>query len=241
MKPLKGIIKSYELLFSVPEREDIDWYNEDAESPDKQFEWDNTYHIYNTIHELTNDDAIGEKREILLTKLKESEFVKEINILEDGSIIILTKNGLPDISFGKLSDIFPKLKDNKKLGNFGRRRHCHTKSKEISTRLEFPNVVVTGYAYSISTGDRILHSWVEFNKDGKDWVIDYTMNVMMEKKGYYYLRHIIELCRIDHNDILSDRDLFFPLEKISIKEYMVFRHELAKDLKRVEKQLKKTL
>lgn len=144
--------------------------------------------------------------------------------------------------FARLSDVIPELNTDGDLVNWNRIGKCHTKSREISSRLEISNEVVTGYFHTIADVTRYLHSWVEFSKSGEDYVIDYTMNVVMNKKGYYSLGHIKELCRIRNNEIISDFPLFSQFADLPLKIYLVFRHEMAKEIEQkiTGKQLKKT-
>lgn len=100
-------------------------------------------------------------------------------------------------------------------------------SLEISLSLNFPNEVVTGFIYGISDKVKYLHSWIEFNKDGNEYVIDYTMNVIMNKEGYYFIRQAEELSRISNQDILFDSKI-----SINSKVYLVFRHEIMKELEK---------
>lgn len=195
------------------------------------------YHIYNIIQQLTNDESFTniDTRKRLLKQLEECSLVKGIRTLEDGFILVETKKdtpNIPDILITRLSDLIFDLKDDHDLGNSTRLGQCHTKAQEISLRIGFPNEVVTGYFHALSDKARFLHSWIEFSGDEEDYVIDYTMNAVMNKKGYYFIRHVKELCRINNHDILSDLDLFGSLEGLNIKEYMVFRHEMARDLER---------
>ena len=238
--------KNYDLEFNVPEKEANEWYLKvyelgekgDAEGVTELFKQANElyfdeYHIYNTIQQLTNDNA---EKTRLLKQLKECKIVKKIKTYKDGTIVIVTKkdkdNNIPDIIVTRLSDFILDLKEeDNDLGTWERQGKCHAKSKEISLRLTFPNEVVTGYFHSMSDKARFLHSWVEFSQNGKDYVIDYTMNIVMNKRGYYFIRHIEELCRISDTDILSDLELFSQLKGLNIKEYMVYRHEIAKELK----------
>lgn len=254
MEEVEYRYRNFDLLFNIPEKVSNEWYLKvyelaekgDAEGVANLFKQANElylaeYHIYNTIQQLTNNDAIGDIRERLLKQLKACQIVKKIKTYKDGTIVIVTEKDMPDIVVTRLSDFIPDLKKDNNLGNWDRQGQCHTQSKEISLRLDFPNEVVTGYFHAMSDKARFLHSWVEFSKDGKDYVIDYTMNAVMNKKGYYFIRHVQELCRISDTDILSDIDLFSHLRGLNIKEYMVFRHEMARELEKNAPIFKKAL
>ena len=67
----------------------------------------------------------------------------------------------------------------------------------------------------------ILHSWVEFNYQGEDMVIDYTLNALMNKEGYYMILSVQNLLsRIDSKLLKEDRkvlDKFDKLGRFNIK------------------------
>jgi len=246
--------KNFDLMFVTPSRESEEWDNKAYELSKKgDLEgWDNLlrqanelyldeYHIYNTIQQLTIDDA---EKDRLLKQLESCRIVKKVKTFEDGTTMIVTnkdEHDNPDIVFIKLSDLIPDLNDDYNLGSWNRNGKCHTKAKKISLRLGMPNEVVTGYFHTMSDKARFLHSWVEFSEAGEDYVIDYTMNVVMNKRGYYFIRHACELCRIKDSDILSDGELFSQLGCLDDKEYLVFRHEIASDLEKNKAAFQKTL
>ena len=61
-------------------------------------------------------------------------------------------------------------------------------------KLPFEHTFVTGYECKGREQEPKLHTWVEFEQNGKEKVLDYTMNVIMDKTDYYTLMHINKIC-----------------------------------------------
>lgn len=192
------------------------------------------YDIYDTIQHLTNKATDGTKREKLIEQLRSYSIIKKV---EEAGDTIMVRTPQCDIIFVKLTGLLPGLKE-ESLETWDRMGRCHTKSIEVSSRLEvFSNDVVTGYIYDISDKAKFLHSWLEFSKDKKEYVIDYTMNVVMNKEGYYYLRHADPITRINDVDIREDKKKgFSDIKGLTDREYLVFRHEIAKELRQKEER-----
>lgn len=97
---------------------------------------------------------------------------------------------------------------------------CHLMSMHF---LKFyGNFLVTGYVDS--KNERIIHTWIE---DG-DYVIDYTFNLVINKKIYYKLMNVQVLSEIDKDTFIRDISSSFIRSFISIKFYLLFREELKK-------------
>ena len=169
----------------------------------------------------------------LLKGLKKADFVKDLKATES-SLIIRLKNG--EIRAYKLTGIIPALKkEDEDIETERRIGKCHEKSIKISNSMEIPNEVVTGFVFGYSDKSKYLHSWVELNYEGNDMVIDYTLNVFMNKEGYYLMQHAIPLSRISNKNIKNDLKIFNKFDGLgnfNIKEYLLFRDELIKDIEK---------
>ena len=91
------------------------------------------------------------------------------------------------------------------------------------------------FLFVYSHKSKYLHSWVKVNYERKDMVIDYTRNVLMNKEGYYLMQRAIPLSRISNQDIKRDMKILKQsgvLRNFNIKEYLLFRHEIIKDLEK---------
>lgn len=95
--------------------------------------------------------------------------------------------------------------------------------------------------YGYSDKEKYLHTWVEGKLGyGFPVVIDYTMNALMNKDGYYFLQKPKILSRISGKDLEMDNKFIRKFAKtgatINDKEYLVFRDEIMRYFNR-NKQL----
>lgn len=123
----------------------------------------------------------------------------------------------------------------------GRRKRCHglsIKGSEILKKFySIDNKVVTGYAYENIDKVRYLHSWIELEEDGEQYVIDSTLNIVMNKEGYYLLMHIKEKeieSVVDAQLIIDDFETYgdFIHYTEDAKTYLTCRDLMIKDLSR---------
>ena len=141
-------------------------------------------YINNIINKLMNDDVTGKLKKEMLKLLKKSHLVKKVSD-KKGTIMIKTNEDDFDILLDKLSTKIPELNEDNNLGDSKKRRgQCHTMSMTLSATLATPNELVTGYIFGVTDKIKNLHSWVEFNNNGSDYVIDYTQNVIINKEAY---------------------------------------------------------
>lgn len=237
-----SLSKNFKELFKVPDEKSEEWDDKLFELAEKGLINELEQHI-NTANEIFFDEnriltaisdftkkTVSQKEKIrLLKSLKEDKLVKNF-IINDSTLIIYTSDF--EIRVGKLSDIIVELKQDSEIETDDREGKCHTKSIEISERLGIINDIVTGYIFGYSDKAKYLHSWVEFSEKGKEFVIDYTKNIMINKEAYYKLMHVIPLSRISDTNIKEDKKILFKhfskLGQFNIKEYLVFRDEIMK-------------
>lgn len=174
-----------------------------------------------------------EEREGLLHRLTEIEWVKDVKI-EKQRVLIDTEKGL--IRFGLINETLPEYKDDLQLLTTGRKGFCHRDSIKMSTMYEEENFVVTGFVYGIADKAKYFHSWVEMTIGEKDYVLDYTMNAIMNKEAYYMIKHAEEVSRVSNKQIREDWKVMEKLTKKGIyfmdNQYLVFRDEIMKDLEK---------
>ena len=189
--------------------------------------------IYTAIDSFTLDTSSEKQKKYLLDTLKTEDFTKSLEYT-DSNIKMKTVDGI-EIKACKLTKIIPVLKEDENIGNEKRRGNCHSMSIKISKNMGIDNDIVTGYIYGFSDKSKYLHSWVEFNYNDEDLVIDYTLNIIMNKEGYYYIQHAEPLNRISDKSIIEDSKIINKFNKIgafNIKEYLVFRDEIMKDFEK---------
>lgn len=155
----------------------------------------------------------------------ETQYVKSIEI--DGDILkIQTKDG----SFGaaKLSSVYPYIhKLFPEIEGSGRYGYCHDFSKRLAKALNKPCHVATGYIAPLSRKSKVLHSWVEYERDGEVWVLDVTRNLFMKKSVYYKLRGVsYPVYKISRQTLFDDQEMIsylFDKELWSGKVYFANR------------------
>lgn len=228
--------------------------------------------LKNGINLLASEYEQFYKKEII-DYITSIDIVKSFKELKDGTYIIETSEG--PIRFKTASSLYDKLNkkpddDTEKYFLYIKKRdirlgRCHwlsvKGSKVLNKYFNLKNQVVTGYAYFNTEKSQYLHSWIEFEKNGKEYALDSTMNAIMNKEGYYLLEHIKEeeiISKIDGKTIEKDMELYYKIlpfrpenyfyfsdeeerqdihTAIDIKTYLTSRDELIKDL---EKNFNKT-
>lgn len=192
-----------------------------------------------------NQYTIGDKK--IFNYLKRVPGVKSTEKKDDGSAIITLDSG-KTIHFSLLSqflDDFATIKpeDKKELESSKRIGKCHPGAALISQillkELHKKSDVVSGRINFFDGKASIIHSWVETNlSPRKTSIIDYTMNVIMDKDGYEFLNHPEELNRVSSTTIKNDTisGLYKKIINLGFAdvEYLLFRDELVKDVKKLE-------
>lgn len=119
-----------------------------------------------------------------------------------------------------------------------RNGHCHKLAQQFG-KIFFDNFdmgidVVTGYTSHYTNPNKYLHSWNEIKVNDEEYVIDSTLNVVMNKNGYYLINHTGEsqiVSRIKMEDIIKDNMKYGELLKeIDSKTYLTSRDETIRDL-----------
>ena len=210
------------------------------------------------IHSLTSEDS-KELKADLCRKISFLDIVKSIKNMGN-SYMIATARGV--IKFSPITSINnndvqinPIITDNeeiindsltkedwrnhlKEISNIKTRiGNCHKYAIDSSRMLreyfDIDNSVVTGYTYYSTELSKYLHSWNEFkNKQGDEMVFDSTLNAIMNKEGYYLLRHVEPICKIDSKQLADDFENYGEyLNIIDIKNYLKYRDKVIEYLK----------
>lgn len=121
--------------------------------------------------------------------------------------------------------MFPFIENNERFGN------CYDFAYNISLNLGVSNQIVTGYIYGYSDKSEFLHSWVETTIKDEEYVIDGTLNAMINKQGYYLMQHAKPITKIDDSTLKSDlKNYVNEMQSIPLEVYYVFRDEIVNDL-----------
>lgn len=181
------------------------------------------------------NNEIKEKVEKELVALPLVDGIEERN----GVTVIRTTQG--DIQFSEIERFFPNILPDSNIRDINLRRgNCHVKAMDYAKKLNalnIENTVATGHICYITDRSKILHSWNEFVVNGQELVLDYTDNIVMNKEGYYFLKHIREpISIISGKDIEEDEKIYEQItnngRNIDVKTYLVFRDEIMRDLRK---------
>ena len=149
-----------------------------------------------------------------------------------------TKGIIQAIQFSSVApevkNLFPFIESDKRFGN------CYDFAYNISLNLGVPNQIVTGYIYGYSDKSKFLHSWVESTINDEEYVIDGTLNAMINKDGYYLMQHAKPITKISDSVLKSDiKNHLDVMQTMPMEVYYVFRNEIVNDLERNNKKAKR--
>lgn len=145
----------------------------------------------------------------------------EVNIeTADGTIRAIQFSALAPSS----KELLPYLETDERHGK------CFDIAYYMSLHLGKPNKIVTGYIYGYSDKAKFLHSWIEATIKGEDWVIDGTLNALINKEGYYLMQHAEPITRISNETFKEDiKKYMAKIGQFPLEVYYVFRDEIIKD------------
>lgn len=191
------------------------------------------YIICRAIYNYTKKDLTDMEKQNFLDKLK-LYTSHNLSIEYTNSILeIQTNEG--NIKVRKLTDLIPGLSDaDPDIETDERQGQCHFKSIELSNIIENPHNVVTGFVHGTSDFSKFLHTWIEIFLNGNWYVFDYTLNACINKDGYYFIKHAEPLSVISKENIAREYPLLCGDDstKFNVKEYLLFRDEIIRDLDR---------
>lgn len=120
-------------------------------------------------------------------------------------------------------DLIKELTSDKRYGK------CHEMAMNLAPAID-GSKIVTGY---IMLGNqKFLHSIIELEKDGEKLIIDWTRNLMITKEQYIKLTKFVELSSFEGEKVLDDLKIGLKKLPIGITQYLLFRNELIKDMKK---------
>ena len=199
------------------------------------------YNIKYRISEWTKDSLSNKEKIAFLNELRDlGDYILDIKVEKNEKFnlpevkIETTKGIIQAIQFSSVApevkNLFPFIESDKRFGN------CYDFAYNISLNLGVPNQIVTGYIYGYSDKSKFLHSWVESTINDEEYVIDGTLNAMINKEGYYLMQHAKPITKISDSVLKSDiKNHLDVMQTIPIETYYVFRDEIVSDLKRNSK------
>lgn len=175
--------------------------------------------------------------EIDYTTLDEN--IKRTKKIENISFNTKTKQYIYNVSgkeiyFRRISDYIKDEYIKKVLLSPVRFKKCHLMSFGLIECFQRASKIITGIA--IRHGRKYLHSIIEIESKGKKYIIDSTMNILMEKEQYIKLLNFEEIETIINTELKEDIkngtiDILNKI-RISIKAYLTFRKEIIRDLEK---------
>lgn len=199
------------------------------------------YNIKYRISEWTKNSLSNKEKIAFLNELRDlGDYILDIKVEKNEKFnlpevkIETTKGIIQAIQFSSVApevkNLFPFIESDKRFGN------CYDFAYNISLNLGVPNQIVTGYIYGYSDKSKFLHSWVESTINDEEYVIDGTLNAMINKDGYYLMQHAKPITKISDSVLKSDiKNHLDVMQIIPIETYYVFRDEIVNDLKRNSK------
>lgn len=193
-----------------------------------------SFYIGDAIQEFTNYNRNYEKVKDLLNKAKakSDSYIKQYQI-DETTIKINTNKG--EINVAKLSTVAPQIyklfpnidKYHERQGN------CHWWCIKLARNCQdYPIKVCTGFIAPFCNDQRYLHSWIEFKKDGKWYVLDTNRNAIFNKSGYYLTQNIDgAVYKISNKTIQKEKDivdLAYRDYDVFTKLYLSNRHQAVK-------------
>lgn len=203
------------------------------------------YDIKYRISEWTSNKLSNHEKINFLNELKNlKDYVIDVNIETNDKfnlpeVIVKTTDGaIRAIQFSsvvpKVKEMFPFIENNQRWGK------CFEFAYYISMNLGLSNEIVIGYIYGYSDQSKFLHSWVETTIKGEKYVIDGTLNAMINKQGYYLMQHAKPITIISDSVLKKDIDDYLEkIQSIPLEVYYVFRNEIINDLEKNQEIFKK--
>lgn len=194
------------------------------------------YNIKYRISEWTKDSLSNKEKIAFLNELRDlGDYILDIKVEKNEKFnlpevkIETTKGIIQALQFSSVAlevkNLFPFIENNERFGN------CYDFAYNISLNLGVPNQIVTGYIYGYSDKSEFLHSWVETTIKDEEYVIDGTLNAMINKQGYYLMQHAKPITKIDDSTLKSDlKNYVNEMQSIPLEVYYVFRDEIVNDL-----------
>ena len=181
---------------------------------------------------------------MILNLKKKDKFIKNASIgfnehfkLKE-ALIETTEETIKVMQFSSLKSTIKELLP--EIDTDDRIKKCFNYAYEISRNIGVKNEIVTGYIYGYTDISKFLHSWVEINYKGQDYVIDGTLNAIINKEGYYALRHAEPITKISNETLEIDiKNYLSKVGTFGLPDYLFFRNEIIKDLEKNNEAFKK--
>ena len=160
---------------------------------------------------------------------------------EENDILYLTLRDGSKINVKKISD-YIKNEDLKGILTSTKRLHeCHHGSTIMAQIFEDCSDIVIGFAKLYNERNKLLHTWLEAEtSEGKDVVIDYTLNAVIDKEAYYKLMNVQPINRFKSDLVRKDLSKIDKSEykSVDVRCYLLYRDDLMNEIEKGEEKNK---
>lgn len=105
---------------------------------------------------------------------------------------------------------------------------------KLSSKIKKEHKVLIGYVHDFDDEVASLHTWIEVNFNDKDYVVDVYNNTIINKDGFYYMKHPKIINCINNKDLKNDKTFIKELKNLKhfLEIYLSSRNEITKDLQK---------
>lgn len=146
------------------------------------------------------------------------------------------------IKFSIISELLPELE--KELYNRNRDGKCLQKSSYICSTIN-NSKMITAMCINpfVTPSKKMIHAFVQIEKkDGKKYILDGTINAIIEKELYFKLFNVEVISEISREELINDIEYIKKMSlssKISFLEYLCFPQKVNDGVKRYIKSNRK--
>lgn len=165
-----------------------------------------------------NDKAILALKEQNSELLDEYLSVKEMELVDDSKLA--TKSLIEQVEG---------ISEEQITAAVTKKANSHYFSIYLASVLKEGATVVTGFVNGVTTKSKNLHSWVETELDGKQFVLDITINGIIEKEAYYAHKNVEVINSVTYEELQEDGKTVYPYLKsrrLSYAAYLCCRQEV---------------
>ena len=141
-----------------------------------------------------------------------------------------------DIKFKVLSETLFEKKDPYKKLLYSKKRigTCISKSLDIGSNIRGSKIMIAICDEPfINPTKKLLHAFVIYEKNEKEYVVDGTFNIIMEKEIFFKLYNANIISQIESEKVVEDINLITKLDiDMYMFEYFCFRDEIMEGVKK---------
>ena len=189
-------------LYFLTHKKALNVFTKLTKSP---IDWTNMW-IATLISNSTYGSTTPEKVKNIFESAIQNKIIKDFKA--SGKQHIITLNDDSTVKFVRITDFFQGIEnDQPDLLTEARSGHCHINAFLFSAGFDLPHSLCSGLCTNQSKKRSFPHSWIEFEYNGNNFVIDYNYNAIINKSGFDKLFSPQKVVRIDGKQVVSDEKL----------------------------------